>query len=154
MKFILLTATLIFSTHVLAVSDCGGRAQDGSFVTIHIETTGPTGVPSAGEVAIQKNGNKFGYRFGQTEIPQYFEFDDQTNNSATVGLAAYVQAESPVSMRYVGGNYADMDLQAVIADHQTRDIKGNWLRVWMGPGHASADQYQLTEIACSVYGGI
>ena len=154
MKYMILILALIFSNHAFAVSDCGGHASDGAFVTVHIETTGAKGIPSSGEVQIEKSGNKYGYRFGQTDIAQYFEFDDQTNSSTTVGLNAFANGDAPVSMRYVGGNYADMDLKAVIADHQTQDLKGNWLRVWTGPGRSSADQYQLTEIACSVYGGI
>ncbi len=154
MKFIILIAALIFSGHAFAVTDCGGRASDGAFVTVHIETTGPKGIASSGEVQIQKGGNKYGYRFGQADIAQFFEFDDQTNSSATIGLNAFANGEAPVSMRYVGTNYVDMDLQAVINDHQTRALSGNWFRVWTGPGRSPADQYQLTEIACSVYGGI
>ena len=154
MKFLLLLAAIGLSRSALAVSECGGRALDGSFVLVQINTTGTTGAPDQASVTVEKDGNKFGYHFGREDIPQFFEYDDVAAKSSVVGLAAYVQKEFPVSIKYVGANFVDMDLKAVIDGGKAEITKGNIMRIWKGPGHPGTDQYQLTKIVCSVWANI
>lgn len=154
MKYLILLATLIISNHVWAVSECTGHTTDGGWITVHINTIGATGFPDQGEVLIEKEENKFGYRFAHEEITQFFEYDEPANNTAMVGLAAYVNKEAPVAIKYNGPNFVDMDLKAVIAEDKAKEVKGNFLRVWKGPGHAANDQFQLTNIACSTWPNI
>ncbi|MGZ3746314.1 MAG: hypothetical protein ACXWRE_03195 [Pseudobdellovibrionaceae bacterium] len=151
MKYLILTTSLIFSIHSWAVSECTGRLADGSWVTVHINTTGATGYPDQGEVVIENKENKFGYHFSHEEITQFFEYDEASDNTAMVGLAAYVNKESPVAIKYNGPNFVDMDQKDVIEENKVKEIKGNFLRVWKGPGHASNDQFQLTNVACSTW---
>jgi hypothetical protein len=150
-KYLILLANLIFSIQVWAISECTGRNADGSWVTVHINTTGATGFPDQGEVVIENKENRFGYHFSHDEITQFFEYDEPANNSAMVGLAAYVNKESPVAVKYNGPNFVDMDLKSVIETDKAKLIKGNFLRIWKGPGHAANDQFQLTNIACSTW---
>jgi len=153
-KYILLFVGLSFSTHAFAVSECTGRTPDGTWVTVHINTTGAMGAPDQGEVSFEKEETKFGYRFSREDITQFFEYDEPSNNTAMIGLAAYVAKESPVAIKYNGPNFVDMDLKTVLDQNQTKDIKGNFLRVWKGPGHSSDDQVQILTIACSTWANI
>ncbi len=153
MKLFTIFSILIVSIHAWANSECTGRASDGSYVTVHIETSGAVGAPDTGEVTIESGGNKYGYRFTKAEMPQYFEFDDVSDGSAIVGIAAYVENEYPVSVKYVGTNFVDMELK-VVADDPAVKGEGNFLRVWKGPRHAATDQYQITKIACSVWSNL
>jgi hypothetical protein len=127
---------------------------DGTWVTVHINTTGATGIPDQGEVSFEKEENKFGYRFSHEDIIQFFEYDEPANNTAMIGLAAYVAKESPIAVKYNGPNFVDMDLKTVINESQTKEVQGNFLRVWKGPGHSSDDQEQMTEVACSTWANI
>ena len=150
-SLMLASSLTLVSSHAFAMAECAGVADDGSFVTLQMTTVGATAKPDEGAVVIERGENKFGYHFKPNEISQYFEFDDQANNSAVVGIAAYVDNNDPVSVKYVGPNFVDMELKVVIASGKTNAVKGNFLRVWKGPGHAATDQYQLTNIACSVW---
>jgi hypothetical protein len=136
-----------------AVAECTGRMSEGTFVTVRVSTKGVTKSPNHGEVKIQRGGNVFGYRFGAEEVAQFFEFDDVASNTAMVGISAFVKREYPVLVKYVGVNYADMDLRAVIEARGSKpdnEASGNFLRVWKGPGHDVSDQYQVTDAVCSV----
>lgn len=154
MKYLILLASIVCSSHAFAVSECTGLTSDGYWVTVHINTIGATGTPERGEVILEKEENKFGYRFTREDITQFFEYDEPANNTAMVGLASYVNKEFPVAIKYNGPNFVDMDLKSVIEEEKSRQLKGNFLRVWKGPGHAANDQFQLTNIACSVWPNI
>jgi len=136
-----------------AVAECAGRLADGGFVTVRLHTKGAAKSPDHGEVSIERGGNTFGYRFKAEEVAQFFEFDDMAANTATVGLNAYVKREFPVLVKYVGTNYADMDLKAVIMargqDPQAAKA-GNFMHIWKGPGYQVSDQYHIDTPACSV----
>lgn len=138
----------------MAVTECSARASDGRWVTVTVETQGATGIPVEGEVVFVKDENKFGYRFTREDISQFFEYDEPADNTAMVGLFAYVQKEAPVSIKYNGPNFVDMDLKTVIMENKTQTMKNNFLRVWKGPGYASQDQLQLTSVACSTWPNI
>ena len=131
------------------VAECTGRATDGTFVTVTVNTKGATNAPDSAEVSIERGGNKFGYRFAATEISQFFEYDDVKANTAIVGMGAFVKREFPLSLKYAGPNYVDMDLKAVL-DDATAGGQGNFMRVWKGPGYQAVDQYVLTQPVCSV----
>ncbi|WP_374079574.1 hypothetical protein [Bdellovibrio bacteriovorus] len=154
MKYLILLASFVCSSHAFAVSECTGQTVEGQWVTVHVNTTGPTGIPDRGEVAIENEENKFGYRFTREDITQFFEYDEPANNSAMVGLTSYVNKEFPVAMKYNGPNFIDMDLKSVIEEGKSQPLKGNFMRVWKGPGHQANDQFQLTNIACSVWPNI
>ena len=132
-----------------AVAECTGQLPDGSYVTVTVTTKGATKAPYDAEVAIERGGNKFGYRFDASEIAQFFEFDDAKSNTAIVGLGAYVKREFPVSIQYSGPNFVDMDLKATIDAGGSR-VASNSMRVWKGPGYAADDQYVLPAPVCSV----
>lgn len=140
-----------FSSFAMAISECGGKTNDGSWVSVIINTTGPTGIPDEGIVTIEKEGNKFGYKFSREDITQFFENDDPSNGSAIVGLAAYVEKNNPVSIKYVGANFVDMDLKAVVEQGKGGDAQGNYMRIWRGPGYDANSQYQLKNVVCSVW---
>lgn len=154
MKNLILVMTVAFSGHAMAVSECAGRSSDGSLVMVHINTAGPTGVPDQGEVSIEKGGNKFGYRFSRNEISQFFEYDDVAAGSSVVGLSAYVGKDSPISVKYVGPNFVDQDLKAVIDGGKANALTGGIMRVWKGPGYKPTDQYQVSKPACSVWSNL
>lgn len=154
MKHLILIAAFLVSGPAFAISECTGKTTDGSWITVQINTTGAMGVPEEGTVTIEKDENKFGYRFSHEDIVQYFENDDAANNLAMVGIAAYVKKESPVSVKYYGANFVDMDLKTVIQENKGGGTQGNFMRLWKGPGYDANNQYQLTNIACSVWGNI
>jgi len=153
-KYFILLASLICSAKALAVSECTGLSKENTWVTVYINTVGATGIPDRGEVTFEREDNKYGYRFTREDIAQFFEYDEIANSTATVGLAAYVEKEFPVSIKYSGPNYVDMDLKSVVSDGKSGTIKNNFMRVWKGPGHAATDQFQLTNVACAVWPNI
>jgi hypothetical protein len=133
-----------------AVVECTGQAKDGSFVTVAVQTKGASNSPDRAEVRIERDGNKFGYRFNSQDISQFFESDDEKANTAMVGLGAYVNKEFPVAIKYSGTNYIDMDLKAVI-EAGGIESHGNSMRVWRGPGFGADELYSLTAPVCSVW---
>lgn len=151
MKYLILLSTVFCSGHAWGVSECTGRTANGLWVTVHVETSGARGVPNHGEVVIEKEENKFGYHFSPENITQFFEYDEPANSTAMVGLIAYVGKEFPVAIKYYGPNFVDMDLKSVITESGPGISKGNFLRVWKGPGHGADDQFQLTNVACSTW---
>ena len=154
MKYLILAGIFSFSAQALAIAECAGRASDGSFVLVQINTTGAVGLADEGMVTIERDGNRFGYKIAREDIAQFFEYDDFSDSSAMVGLAAYVAKESPISIKYVGTNFVDMDLKAVVDGNEGSGSRGNFVRVWKGPGYASTDQFQLTKPVCSVWSNI
>jgi hypothetical protein len=133
-----------------AVVECTGQAKDGSFVTVAVQTKGAANSPDRAEVRIEREGNKFGYRFNAQDISQFFESDDEKANTAMVGLGAYVSKEFPVAIKYAGTNYIDMDLKAVIEAGGIESGK-NSMRVWRGPGFGADEVYALNAPVCSVW---
>ncbi len=154
MKYLMLIGFFSFSVPALAMTECAARTSDQSLVTIKIETVGPQGKPANGEVIYEKDGNRYGYRFKGQFISQFFEYDDLERRSAVVGINAYVYDEMPIQVKYVGPNFVDLDLKAVIEDGSAPKGTGNFMRVWKGPGHSKTDQYQATHIACSVWANL
>lgn len=154
MKYLILLSSLLFAGNALAVSECTGRSDDGRWVTVHVNTKGAKGLPDQGEVVVENEENKFGYRFGHEDIVQFFEYDETSNNSAMVGLVAYVNQEYPVAIKYIGPNFVDMDLKSVIEDGKGTESKGNFLRIWKGPGYAATDQFTLINVVCSTWTNI
>ncbi len=158
MKNMLLLAianvVLLSSSSAYAVAECSGYTRDKKFVTVHIETTGPTGIPAQGEVIFEKNENKFGYRFGREEITQFFENDEVSSGMAIVGAIIYVNKESPVAVKYVGPNFTDNDLKVILQDTSKPKSQENIIRVWRGPGHASTEQDEIKGVVCSVWSNI
>lgn len=134
--------------------ECAGKTQDGSLVTVLINTKGATKSPDHAEVRVSKDGNKFGYRFGSEEISQFFEFDDSQKNWATVGMTAFVAAEFPISVKYDGPNFVDQDLGAVIETGANApggsSNSHNFMRVWKGKGYKAEEQYSLENPVCAV----
>lgn len=133
-----------------ATIECAGILRDGSFVTVRVATKGATKTPDSGSVEFEKEENRYGYRFGAAEIAQFFEFDNSADNTAMVGLSAFVSGESPVSVKYSGKNFVDMDLRAVLLSGEQRKMTGNKMRIWRGPGHASSDVIEFQRPVCSV----
>lgn len=154
MKYLMLIGLFSFSVPALAMTECAARTSDGSFVRITIETVGPQAKPQKGQVLYERAGNRFGYRFEGRYVSQYFEYDDLERNSAVVGINAYVYNEMPIQVKYVGPNYVDLDLKSVIDEGTAPKGTGNVMRVWKGPGHSKTDQYQATQIACSVWANL
>lgn len=143
--------TILFSNRVLATSECTGRTQNREWVTVVVNTSGATGRPDRGEVIIEKDNNKYGYRFNQQDIAQFFEYDETANNTALVGLAAYVNNEYPVMIKYHGRNYIDMDHKTVIEESKSEIKADNFIRIWKGPGYPANDQFQLNKVVCSTW---
>jgi hypothetical protein len=133
-----------------ATAECAGRLRDGSIVTVKVFTKGATKSPDGGSVEIAKGGNRFGYRFRADEVAQFFENDDAKSNQAMVGLNAYVAGEFPVSVKYNGKNFVDMDLRAVLESGENNSVTANTMQVWKGPGYKADDFYRFTKPVCSV----
>lgn len=154
MKRLMLVAVLMFSARAMAVSECAGRAADGTFVLVQVQTTGAMGVAGEGQVSFEAGGNKFGYKFAAAEVAQFFEYDDAAAKSAMVGLSAYVKKDFPLFMKYDGPNFVDMDLKAVVDSGQGNTLNAGVMRVWKGPGHAATDQIQISKPVCSVWSNL
>lgn len=142
---------LIYTSPAQASSDCYGQTTDGKAVTIHIETKGALSIPSRGEILFEDGQNHFGYQMSHEDISQYFEYDETSDGSAVVGLMAFSHGEAPVSIKYQGPNYKDMDLKVILAEGGANNLKSNFIRVWKGPGYDSASQYQITKIVCATW---
>lgn len=154
MKKIILMAVLFCSSRAMAISECAGRASDGSFVTVHIETVSALGLPGEGTVTFEDEGNKFGYRLQGSEVAQYFEYDDVAKKEAVVGISAFVKKDFPIFIKYVGPNFIDMDLKAVVEQGLGQKLTGGIMRVWKGPGHSATDQVQVSRPVCQVWSNL
>jgi hypothetical protein len=151
MKSLVLAAALVLSVQARANIECAGRAEDKTFVRVEVTTVGANAKASEGRVTFERGGNTYGYKIAAADMSQFFEYDDAAKNTSVVGLTAFVGNESPVSIKYVGSNFIDMELKAVVEQGLADKIEDNFMRVWKGPGRASTDQYQLTKVACSVW---
>lgn len=154
MRKMILMAMLIFSARAMAISECAGTANDGSFVTVHVETVSAMGLPGEGSVTFDDGGNKFGYHFAGSEVAQFFEYDDIAKKEAVVGVSAFVKKDFPIFVKYVGPNFIDMDLKAVVDQGQADKVTGGIMRVWKGPGHSATDQVQVSHPVCQVWSNL
>ena len=151
MKHFILASLVGFSGGAFANISCGGYADRQTFVTVNITTEGVTAKAVAGEVVIEKGGNAYGYRFKSDVINQYFEHSQSTNNSMMAGVFASPSTDGPLELRYVGSNYVDMDLKAVIQQGPPQD-QGNIMHVWQGPG--STDQFEISNFVCKKWNSL
>lgn len=150
-KSLVFLMTVVLSRGAWAGSQCAGFDPAHGMVTITVETQGAQAVPVEGEVTIESGGNRFGYRFDRADISQFFESSALGANKVIVGARAYVKKVSPVSLQYVGENFADLNLQAVLQDSSIEKNHENLIRIWRGPGYPATDQMQVTGIVCSVW---
>lgn len=138
---------------IAAQVECGGQVEGGPFVVLHISVD-QLGFAEQASVTFQEFGNKYGYRFLREDMPQFFEHDDMVNNKAIVGLMALVNRKFPVSVKYVGDNYADLDLRTSIEEGRGQAATlGNFMKVWKGPGHDASETYDFKNVLCSVWAG-
>lgn len=152
MKRLMLILTLVLAQRAMANIECAGRAADGTFVHIEVQTLGATQAAGPSSVTFEAGGNKFGYRMQANEVVQFFQYDDMAAKTAMVGLSAYAQKNFPVSIKYDGPNFVDMDLKAEVDAGKVGDVNGV-MRVWKGPGHGT-DQYQVSKPICSVWSNL
>lgn len=135
-----------------ASTECAGETYGGLIAHIRIDTMGTMGYIQGAEVTFTpKDGqNVRRYSVKSDEIPQFFEtVDGAEYERATVGLAAYVQHESPIHIRYVGTNY-ERDLTEVLRDPSRKKQPGNSFRVWKGPGFSGSEQHSFQDVVCAV----
>lgn len=151
MRHLFLAGILASSMQAAAMVECAGFATDGSFVTLLVHTWGPKGVAGAGGVKIKTKDNEFGYRFEGKEISQFFEHDAGETGKSVVGLNAYVHGENPISLRYVGPNFVDFDLQTIVKNPPMELPTDGRMIVWKGPKYAATEQYNVPKFACSVW---
>lgn len=155
MKTLTLTAilALVFTgTAAHATTECAGETYGGLIAHIRIDTMGTMGAIQGAEVTFTpKDGqNVRRYSVKAAEIPQFFEnVDGRDSERAFVGLSAYVEYESPISVRYVGTNY-ERDLTEVLRDPSRKKQPGNSFRVWKGPGFSSSEQHSFQDVVCGV----
>lgn len=131
-------------------SECLGETYGGIVVKVEVNTMGTMGSITGGRVTItEKDGAERSYAIKAEEISQFFEADSDTSGEgAIVGLSAYLDAEYPVSIRYVGKNYEN-PLRS-LKDPSRRKQGGNYMRVWKGPGFAGGDQHSFADVVCSI----
>jgi hypothetical protein len=142
---------LLLHPEVNASSECLGKTSDGKTLSIRLETMGPKGAVTRGEIVFENQGNRYGYQLAKDEITQYFEFDEAGDNSAVVGLVAYAGGEGPVTIKYVGTNFVDMDLKTILESGVANNIRGNSMRVWRGPGYEPTNQVNISRIVCATW---
>jgi hypothetical protein len=135
-----------------ATAECTGKVNRGTYVTVRVATKGATKTPHQGEVIIEREGNRFGYRFSPEAIAQFFERDEAKKNLAMVGLSAFIGGESPVQINYAGKNYVDQDAKLVLDDltAMPSDQMENSMLIWKGPGFSSAEVWKMNQVVCSV----
>jgi len=150
-KYILLIAPLLTATLSKASSECFGKTSDGKNLKVRIETFGAKGEVKFGEVIFEDGANHYGYQLSKQNITQYFEFDDVNDGSAVIGLVAYSGNSAPVSIKYVGPNFVDLDLKTVFEKSSADLIRGNFIRVWKGPGYEITNQVNLNRLVCATW---
>jgi hypothetical protein len=134
-----------------ASSECYGQTRDGKEITVRTYTRDIKGTPEEGEVRIEDQGHHYGYRFSKADFVQYYEHEETGDQSAFIGMKVFVDASSPIELQYLGVNHTDMDLRTIYQQLPAATPKGNFLRVWRGPGHEASNQYQMTRIVCSTW---
>ncbi len=131
-----------------AYTICAGETYTGTMVVVTINTVGSMGVPQDGLVTITpKNEATRSYTLNKADIVQFFEAGDE--KIAFIGLAAYQATENPVWIKYHGKNY-DVDPVQELRDPKHVKQRGNEMRVWKGPGYSGSDQFQFTDVVCTV----
>ena len=151
MKVLIYAILLAGGLNAAASMECAGKTDQGELVMVAIATAGSRGEVHQGKVTIIKDGHKNAYLFEASDVSQYFEYDDVPRGEAMVGLAAFVDGEFPLQIKYVGKNYVDYDLELVLEDKSTSFDEGSLLRIWKGPGFGATDQHQVQQIVCSVW---
>ncbi len=147
---IFVMAALLFTTQAHAITTCAGETFTGTIVTVTVLTAGATGAVQGGLVSISpSNEPARNYALKREEITQYFESTSEDGRHAVVGLAAYVNRENPVSIRYSGTNFQD-DMTSVLRNPSRAREAGNEMRVWKGPGFPADQQHQFKDVVCQV----
>lgn len=147
---ILALAALLASTQAHALTNCAGESFSGTIVTVTVLTAGTTGVVQHGLVTITPAGEASrSYGLKREEISQFFESTSDDSRRAVVGLAAYVNRENPISIRYSGTNFQD-ELVSVLRNPSRAKEAGNEMRVWKGPGFPADQQMQFKDVVCQV----
>lgn len=133
-----------------AHAECAGETYGNTIVKVEVQTVGTMGGLRGGQVTIvPKDGPERTYEIRRDEIPQFYESTDGEPERAIVGLAAYLDAEFPVQIRYVGPN-TNTDLTRALRNPARKKVPGNSLVVWKGPGFAGDQQYSFTDVVCAV----
>lgn len=147
-RIIILAILLFLPLSVRAYSICAGETYTGIMVVVSINTVGSMGNPQNGTVSITPRGQATQtYDLTSQEIVQFFESADE--KTAFIGLAAYQAAENPIWIKYHGKNY-EVDPVEELLDPNHIKQRGNEMRVWKGPGYSSSDQFQFTDVVCTV----
>ena len=152
MKKLLILGMLLVPALAQARTECAGETYGGTLVRVAIETMGVMGSVKEGRVDILsgRDGQTRSYAIRPDEVTQYFEFDNQeAQPRSVVGLAAFVNAENPVTIHYVGTNFARPVLDVIRQPLRMKE-PGNEMRVWKGPGYASDQQHQFTDVVCRI----
>lgn len=146
--FLLATLALAPSAHALTI--CSGETFSGTVVTVTVLTAGATGTVQNGTVTIAPAAEApRAFEIKREEISQFFESQSDDGRRAVVGLAAYVNRDNPVSIRYSGTNYQD-NLLNVLRNPARPKEAGNEMRVWKGPGYPADQQHQFRDVVCQV----
>jgi len=145
------TVTLIaLPAPAWAFVECAGETHAGTIVQVSINTQGTMGFVTGGEVTITpKTGAGRSYKIKSDEIPQFFESIDGNPERAIVGLAAYINYDFPVQIRYVGKNH-DFDLVKVLRTPGRKKELRNSMIVWKGPGFSGSEQHSFADVVCNV----
>lgn len=143
-------ALFLLPASAFAHTECAGETYTGIIVKVSINTVGTMGGITGGEVNItSKEGATRSYSIKAEEIAQFSESLDGEPERAIVGLGAYIEADYPVQIRYVGKNH-DYDLVKVLRNPSRKKQAGNMMRVWKGPGFAGGEQHSFADVVCVV----
>jgi hypothetical protein len=150
MKKTLFGILLLSPLAASAQSLCTGETFKGAIVQVTINTVGSMGAVQDGRVDIQdENGKKTSYAIRKDFIPQYYDHLEGANaERALVFLDAYVDSLNPVSVRYMGTNFEN-PLKSLVDTNRKKE-PNNEMRIWKGPGFDGTQQYQFTDVVCSV----
>lgn len=156
-KLILIIQLILLSNLAFADIEClGETARDKTFVTVHIENSlvfGDNSRNQRGWVRISNETTRVEsqYFLQPEDISQFFEgLRGPQKSIAIVGLEAYSNLNSPITINYYGKNHNDRYLTEVMRDSSRVKDAGNKMIVWRGAGFASDDQYYFEDVVCSV----
>lgn len=145
-----LLAALALTPSAQALTICAGETFGGTVVSVTVITAGATGTVQSGTVTIAPAAEApRSYEIKREEISQFFESQSEDGRRAVVGLAAYVNRDNPVSIRYSGANYQD-NLLNVLRNPSRPKENGNEMRVWKGSGFPADQQHQFRDVVCQV----
>lgn len=147
----ILLAALALAPSARALTICSGETFSGTVVTVTVITAGATGAVQSGNVSIVPSSGEASraYEIKREDISQFFESQSDDGRRAVVGLAAYVNRDNPVSIRYSGTNYQE-NLLNVLRNPNRPKEGGNEMRVWKGPGFPADQQHQFRDVVCQV----